>query len=71
MFNTYKVIILLKDGTEIKDSCRLMEKSMEKYVEYRMNVFKGLLVSDSFAISKDEIKMMFFEDEAKVNKEEK
>jgi len=71
MFNTYKVIILLKDGTEIKDSCRLMEKSMEKYVEYRMNIFKGLLVSDNFAISKDEIKMMFFEDEAKVNKEEK
>ncbi|AEZ50377.1 hypothetical protein BPS13_0198 [Bacillus phage BPS13] len=70
MVKTYKIIILLNDGTEITDSCPLIDKDMREYVEARFNPFKGMLIGKRFAISKDTIKMMFFEDEA-ITKEEK
>ncbi|QLF86046.1 hypothetical protein [Bacillus phage Tomato] len=70
MFNTYIVVILTKDGREIKDSVRLMAKDMDGYINKRTNTFKGLLVSDYFALPLDSIAFLFFEGEANITKEE-
>ncbi|OTZ47826.1 hypothetical protein BCPG3_175 [Bacillus phage BCPG3] len=66
MINKEYIVIVLKDGTQIIDGCYLADKDMAAYVEKRVNPFKGMLVGDSFAVSKDDIKMMFFKDEAVV-----
>ncbi|AMW62883.1 hypothetical protein DIGNKC_156 [Bacillus phage DIGNKC] len=70
MFNTYIVVIITKDGKEIKDSVRLMAKDMDEYINKRTNTFKGLLVSDYFALPLDSIALLFFEGEANITKEE-
>ncbi|AMW61307.1 hypothetical protein NIGALANA_157 [Bacillus phage Nigalana] len=70
MFSTYIVVILTKDGREIKDRVRLSSKNMGDYIEKRTNTFKGLLVSDYFALPLDTIAFLFFEGEANISKEE-
>ncbi|ALA46612.1 hypothetical protein BUBS_158 [Bacillus phage Bubs] len=70
MLNKYVVVILTKTGREIKDSVYLSGRDMEQYITKRTNVFKGLLVSDYFALPLEDISLLFFEGEDVLVKEE-